>query len=212
MERAYLAAAAQHAESGDFGALARYLHACERAGAPPIWSRSAVLAMVQLAEARAAQRRGGAPADAWRRYRALREGGSAAPGLTSGRFGNRYEELAERGSETRRFLARFVRHARAVSPAARPHLRALMARQPRPAPGAAAAVLCALGALGAAPRSPRAAAPARLAGPFAFILSPAGLASLAVLVLALGLAWQLAHTVVPAGSAPLPPVYVAAPD
>ncbi|HEY8616431.1 hypothetical protein [Phenylobacterium sp.] len=190
------------AASGDFGDLARYLHACEQAGEPPNYSPQAILQLVQLVQVRAAQvgggrPRGGRPAEIWWRYRALRAGPPGAPGLSQARVQNRADELASRGSPTRLWLARFISHVRANAPAAAPHLSALLSRTREPPPGAAAAVLCALGALGAPERAPlRTAArhpSQRRQGALGRLLSPMGLVGLAVAVLLTGLAWQLAH-------------------
>jgi hypothetical protein len=180
--------------SGDFGDLGRYLHACDQAGRPPVYSDQAVIQLVQLVEVRAAQRRGGAAAEVWWRYRALRSAAPGSPALSQPKVQNRAAELAARGSETRTWLARFIRHARRAAPAARPHLAAMLVGREDLPRGAAAAILCALGALGAPERAPlrlRTPAPDQ---PLGRLLSPMGLVGLTVAVVATGLAWRLASS------------------
>ncbi|WP_374472767.1 hypothetical protein [Phenylobacterium sp.] len=179
--------------SGDFGDLGRYLHACERAGRTPRYSDQAVIQLVQLVEVRAAQRRGGNAAEVWWRYRALRSTAPGSPALSQPKVQNRAAELATRGSETRAWLARFVRHVRRDAPAARPHLAAMLVRRDEAPKGTSGAILAALGAFGAPVRAPlrlRRPPPDRAIGR---LLSPMGLVGLAVAVLATGLAWQFAQ-------------------
>jgi hypothetical protein len=201
------AAGRRAAQTGDFGDVLAYLAVCELEGVRPCWTGAVATPLVQLLEVRAAQRRGGGPAEVWSRYRAVRSVQRGAPLLSQARVQNRAHELAQRGSETRLRLAGFLRHVRAAAPAARPYLRTLLAGPDERSPAAAATVLMFLGALGGAgggPAARRAATRSRRPTrrlPLAWLLSPAGVAGLAAGILALGLAWQLARTGAAEGAA-----------
>ncbi|MCR5877080.1 hypothetical protein [Phenylobacterium sp. J367] len=186
------AAERRAAQSGDFGDLLGYLAACELAGQPPAWTGPVVRQLVQVLEVRAAQLRARSAAEVWPRYRALRALSLAAPALSEDKVANRAAELCLLRSETRVWLARFLRYVRASAPAARPFLRQLLVSPADPGAGASATVLLFLGAAGPGRRGARHARPRRLA----VVLG------LAILVLTLSLAWQIARNGTGGGAGP----------